>query len=246
MRLFPLLAIAALVLILIWWIRRTPPQQVARIMRHALLWVGGALLIFLAATGRLHWLFALLAAAVPFVQRLMRILQLMPMLQRILAMFHTSQAAAGPSMGQSSQVRTRFLRMHLDHDSGDLSGEVLEGPFAGRQLSILSLSQLLQLLDACRAADAQSAAVLEAYLERHHGTQWREQDTTEAPGQGQNGTDPMSRDQAYEILGLEPGAERQGILEAHRRLMQKLHPDRGGSTWLASRVNQAKDLLLKP
>ncbi len=246
MRLFPLLAVAGLVLIFIWWIRRTPPQQVSRVMRHALLWVGGALLIFLAATGRLHWLFALLAAAVPFVQRLFRILQLLPMLQRMLAMFHTSRAAAGPSVGQCSQVRTRFLHMRLDHDSGDLSGEVLEGPFTGCQLSELSLSQLLRLLQDCRAADAQSAAVLEAYLERHHGPQWREQDAGEAPGRGQNGTAPMSRDQAYEILGLEPGAERQSILDAHRRLMQKLHPDRGGSTWLASRVNQAKDLLLKP
>ncbi len=214
-------------------------------MRQALLWIGGGLLVFLAATGRLHWLFALLGAVAPFIQRLFRLLQFLPLLQRLMALFNAGKAAAGPAGGQTSQVRTRFLHMQLDHDSGELSGQVLEGEFAGRALDELNLEQLLQLLRTCRAQDPQSSAVLEAYLDRRHGDEWRD-----GPGgQHQTGSaadsGPIDLEQAYEILGLSPGADRDAILAAHKRLMQKLHPDRGGSTWLASRVNQAKDLLLK-
>lgn len=245
MRLFPLLAVAGLALIFIWWFLRTPPEQVARMLRRALLWAGGALLIFLAATGRLHWLFALLGAAAPFVQRVFNLLQMLPLLRRLQGLFQSGGGpAAGPGGGRSSQVRTRFLHMSLDHESGDMTGQVLEGSFAGRSLADLSLRQLLQLLQTCREADPQSAAVLEAYLDRRHGASWRDHDDAESAGRETGESGPMSREQAYEILGLEPGADRSSILDAHRRLMQKLHPDRGGSTWLASRVNQAKDLLL--
>jgi len=54
----------------------------------------------------------------------------------------------------------------------------------------------------------------------------------------------MSRDEAYEVLGLHPGASETDIKEAHRRLMRGAHPDAGGSDWLAARINQARDILL--
>jgi DnaJ-domain-containing protein 1 len=134
--------------------------------------------------------------------------------------------------------------MQLDHDSGALSGRVLEGRYQGRTLGDLTLEQLLELLSEC-TVDPQSTNLLEAYLDREHGPDWRE-----AQPAGAQRPDPvpdgqMSRAEAYEILGLQPGAEKQEILAAHRRLMQKLHPDRGGSTYLAAKINKAKELLLE-
>jgi DnaJ family protein C protein 19 len=54
----------------------------------------------------------------------------------------------------------------------------------------------------------------------------------------------MNRQEAYEILGLKPGASEVEIKAAHHRLMRSAHPDVGGSEWLATRVNQARDVLL--
>lgn len=244
MRLVPLLAVLVVVLLCVWWFSRTPPERVAKVLRQAPLWIGAGLLIFLVATGRLPWLFALLGAAVPFVQRAMRLLFLLPMLQRLLATFQAARSAGGPSGGQTSQVRTRFLLMELEHDTGAMSGKVLEGPFQGRRLSDLSLPQLLDLLDQCATADAQSAAVLEAYLDREHGPDWRNGAASSRQSQTPPPNDHMTREEAYEILGLAEGARREEILAAHKSLMQRLHPDRGGSTYLAAIVNKAKDVLL--
>jgi hypothetical protein len=242
-RLFALLVVLGLALIFIWWFTHTPPERVARVLRRALLWAGGGLLIFLAATGRLPSLFALLGALAPFAQRILRLLQFLPLLSRLTAWFRQSRSRAGPSGGRISQVNTRFLRVTLDHDSGAMAGEVLEGRFQGQRLEQLSLQQLMSLMQEC-AVDSQSAAVLAAYLDREHGDTWRDGVEAGAPGAEPPPTGPMTREEAYQVLGLSPGADRQAILEAHRRLMQKLHPDRGGSTYLAAQINKAKDLLI--
>jgi len=151
-----------------------------------------------------------------------------------------------PKPGQQSGVETEWLSMSLDHDTGETDGSVRKGPFAARRLGDLSLPELLSLLADCRADDPQSAALLEAYLERVH-PDWRAQaeaDAARSRTGGGPGSGTMTRDEAHEILGLEPGASAAEIRAAHRELMKKLHPDHGGSSALAAQVNAAKDLLL--
>lgn len=242
LRLVLALIVVAAIILLLRWFARTPAPQVARFLRRAGITAGILLLIYLAATGRLHWLYALIASAIPLVYRLSVLLGLIPLIQRLRSLKHTFKSAAGPAGGQSSAVQTRYLQMSLDHDTGAMDGEVLDGRFAGRHLSQMRLDELLLLLDECEAHDEQSAAVLRAYLDRVHGDRW--QDQRAHTNAEQTDGSRMSRAEAYEILGLTPGAPVQEIIEAHRRLMQKLHPDRGGSTYLAAKLNQAKDLLL--
>ena len=113
------------------------------------------------------------------------------------------------------------------------------------KLEDLELGDLIALWAECRGEDAQSAAVLEAYLDRTQGEAWREAAAQGGAGpRAPAGAGAMSQDEACDILGLEPGAGRAAIHEAHRRLMQKVHPDHGGSNYLAAKINQAKALLL--
>jgi hypothetical protein len=146
--------------------------------------------------------------------------------------------------GQRSTVRTAAIEMELDHDTGQLDGVVLAGSKEGRRLHELSREELLSL---CRelSADNESLQLLETYLDsRFPG--WREDsDTDPGPGHGAApGPGSMTKQEAYQILGLEEGASAADIRKAHRRLMQRVHPDLGGSSFLAARINQAKDLLL--
>lgn len=215
------------------WFVATEPRKVLTAARWVAAILGLILGAFLLWGGR-H---ALAALAIP---------ALIPLLLRWRALWHRIKAAQGPQPGQASEVETRFLRMTLDHDSGVMSGLVLEGRFRGQALEDLNLEDLVELWRECRAADAQSAAVLEAYLDRTQGEAWRQAAGQKAEGGAGPGTPggAMTKEEAYEILGLEPGASRSEVQEAHRRLMQKVHPDHGGSNYLAAKINQAKDLLL--
>lgn len=238
------LLILAVVILLLRWFIKTPPKKVVRVLRRFGIGAAIALLIYLAVT-RGQWLFALLGALIPFAYRFANLLGIVSLVQRLLAMSQTMKSARGPSPGQTSGVQTQYLHMSLDHDTGAMNGEVLEGRFRGRHLDELGLDELLALLDECRVHDPQSAAVLEAFLDRAHGDAWREHaaESSERAADS-SGRSAMTRDEAYEILGLSPGASDDEIVEAHRRLMQKLHPDRGGSTYLAAQLNGAKELLL--
>ena len=151
--------------------------------------------------------------------------------------------SAGRSSGQTSRVRSRFLEMTLDHDSGVLSGQIVAGPGAGHSLDEFDLPQLAAMMT---GFDAESSALLESYLDRRFPA-WRQNAEANAAG-WRSGAAPggkMTDEEAYQILGLQPGAGRDDISRAHRSLMKKLHPDQGGSTYLAARVNEAKDTLLR-
>jgi hypothetical protein len=148
------------------------------------------------------------------------------------------------SPGQRSTVRTAALEMELDHDTGALEGVVLAGRYEGRVLAELSPADLTAL-HAELGGDPESRQLLETYLDgRTPG--WR--DDVEPDGDRREGVAPstgaMTKEEAYKVLGLEPGAGVSEIRKAHRRLMQRLHPDLGGSSFLAARINEAKDVLL--
>ncbi len=146
------------------------------------------------------------------------------------------------SEGQVSRVRTALLEMELDHDSGRMSGRFLAGPHTGRALDSFDRDALLE---AGRAADIESRALLEAYLDRRFPG-WREDVEADAGPRSRGSAKQagMTQEEAYEVLGLQPGADADEIRRAHRTLMKKLHPDQGGSTYLAARVNMAKEVLL--
>lgn len=148
------------------------------------------------------------------------------------------------SPGSRSTVRTAALEMELDHDSGELEGSVLAGSFEGRRLGELELPDLLDLAREL-TADEESLRLLETYLDSRFPI-WRDH-MEPGPGNGERSpprSGGMSKEEAYEILGLEAGASPADIRKAHRRLMQRLHPDVGGSSFLAARINEAKDVLL--
>jgi hypothetical protein len=173
-----------------------------------------------------------------------------PLLARWRAAWRAGRNAGGPASGQTSDVETAWLRMRLDHDTGILHGTVLQGRFAGRFLGEMTIPELAELLARLRVNDPDSAAVLEAYLDRAR-PDWRadaaggaEEEMREAPPSTATGG-AMTREEAYRILGLPRGADEKAVRDAHRKLMLKLHPDQGGSTYLAAKINQAKDLLIK-
>ncbi len=245
-----LLAVLLGLYLLVSWFLRAPPKKLAMILKKAALYGGILFLVLLVVTGRLHWLFAAVGAAVPFMQRLFTLLRLIPLFRQLKAMLGIQPGDVGASTGskgQTSTIKTRYLEMNLDHDTGAMSGTVLEGRFMGQKLEELELEECLDLLSECRTGDSQSAAVLEAYLERTYDDEWRH-GTESARNNGRDQSVPhtgdMTRDEAWAVLGLEPNAGEEDVRNAHRRLMQKLHPDRGGSDYLAAKINQAKDLLL--
>jgi hypothetical protein len=212
------------------------PGTLARTVRYGGIGLGVVALAFLALTGRLGAALMLGATAAPLLIR-----------------WRSRRAFAGGSpraaaSGRTSEVETLYLRMVLDHDSGAMTGQVLHGPLRGRPLHSLTPRERRSLLDDCRREDAQSASVLEAWLDRADPG-WRTHEEEPVSGGSADGTvkgsGAMTREEACEILGVTPGATAEEVKESHRRLMMKVHPDHGGSTYLAAKINQAKDLLLR-
>lgn len=218
------------------WINKQPPNKRWQWM---MLLVGLVLLV-MVATGRMHWLFALFGALIPALQRLLGLAMYIPTVQRAFRSFSGNK----PSSGNTSEVETQFLKMQLDHDTGDLNGVIKSGTFSGQTLASLSLEQLLVLYKEYCQLDEDSKLLLQNYIDRTHGTDWHsEQEQTDSAEAGISSN--LSEDEAYAILGLAIGADKDAVISAHKSLMQKIHPDRGGSSYLATKINQAKDLLLK-
>jgi hypothetical protein len=220
-------------LLLVYLFVNADPARLARGLKVTGIIIAVAAVATLAVSGRLAAL-------------LMPLAMLMPLLIRVR---HILDRYRPPAGGQSSTVATAFLRMTLDHDTGSMEGTILRGRFAGMRLEELGPADLLALLRECRAEDEEGARLLEAYLDRVH-PEWRDELAGErSGGAGGSGSarptsGDMSVEEAYAILGLSPGVDADAIKEAHRRLMVKLHPDHGGSDYLATKINRARDVLL--
>ncbi len=146
--------------------------------------------------------------------------------------------------GGKSQLRTAMLLMELDRKNGSIEGGVLRGAFKGRQLNGLSLGELHQVLGECAAAGDQSPQLMQAFLDTHH-PEWRSNYKGDANKTTADSGGPMNRKEALAILGLKEGASKRKIVSAHRALMKKYHPDQGGSDYLATKINEAKDILVE-
>ena len=208
------------------------PARLARILKWTGIVVAGLAAVAIVITGRLNLLWMLFALGLPALRRL----------RTMFAGFR------GPSAGSSSTVETPFVRMSLDHDTGYMTGTILRGRFAGLRLEELGRADLLALLRECRAEDEESARLVEAYLDRAH-PDWHEDFAGARSGSGSGsapsrGSTDVTVEEAYEILGLSPGADAEAIKAAHHRLMKQLHPDHGGTDYLATKINRARDVLL--
>ncbi len=238
-RLLLLLGVAVVLIIFIRWLFRQP----ASVYWQWITIVIAVALLLMVATGRAHWLTVIFAALLPFVRAILALLSAVPLLNRILASMRVAQSAAGPSDGQTSSVKSMYIHMTLAHDSGDVDGEVMHGQFKGQTLNHMDLEELLQLLHECQD-DEESIALLHAYLDRVYEDEWRQQAGASDQQQTASGSGELTRQEALQILGLTSDPSDEEIIEAHRRLMQKIHPDRGGSAYLAAKINLAKDALL--
>ena len=243
-------AFAFALLMKLYWARNTPSKPTS-IVTGAVVALLAALAI-LAASGRLHWLAAVATGALPFLRHALR-LALNPVGGLLLRRFLAGRGGPSPLGGmfggfrqsppeangdpRQSSVQTGDLRMTLNHETGEMDGEVLRGARQGKRLGELDLAQVVTLLT--EFDDERSRQLLSAYLDRR-APGWNDA----AQGNQDVQQDTMTVERALKVLDLPDSAGRDDVVAAHRRLMQRLHPDRGGSAFLAATLNEAKKVLL--
>ncbi|KJS04754.1 MAG: hypothetical protein VR73_13965 [Gammaproteobacteria bacterium BRH_c0] len=220
-----------------WYIWHTLKSMNAAERKKAIRSWGLALVlvatVLLVAMGKMHWVGAAIAAAVTLFKVLasfgIRAFPFLKMWQR--------------NTGKPSRIRTAGLEVTFNFASGEMDGTLFKGPYAGSSLNSLDEDSLNQQFAFFQGSDRQSALLLKSYLIKRGFSGY-------GPNQGDYGqpgsltAGNITKDEALQILGLEPGASQEEIIRAHRRLIQKLHPDRGGNDYLAAKINSAKDTLL--
>ena len=235
-RLILLLAVAITLVVLIRRAQRQPPHKRRAAYLQIILGAAVVGVVILTLMGKMHWLGAAITGLLVVAR------QMLPLLIRLLPMLGSLRGQAGSTGSKQSEVSARILTMTLDHDSGDLSGVVLEGPFKDWLLEELDRQQLDELLAYCQREDADSAQLLVSYLEQRFPDD--ETAHEQAESDHPHNATGLTRAEALSLLGLEEGATHDEIISAHRTLIQKVHPDRGGSDYLAAKINEAKDFLL--
>ena len=228
------IAAAAIAIYYLWRVRSMPPHKQRSGYIKFLLGLMIALVVVLTLTGRMHWVGAAITGAFVFLR------QILPWVIRALP-FLNKLRERNTQSGQSS-IQTNHLSATLDHGSGHIEGKIIEGPHKGWLLSELSIMQLEDLLTHYQAEDEESAELLEAYIDQRR--QQADQNTEQQRTANRAASDQSARAEALAILGLDEGSTEEEVVAAHRSLIQKLHPDRGGNDFLAAKINQAKDILL--
>lgn len=230
------MALLAGVLLSARWFVSADPKKLVTVLKWLLIAFIVAIGLFFLFTGRLALALWAIPALLPWFIRFRQAARTAKNTSRM--------AGAGHPGGNTSRVTSAFLDMTLDHDTGDMDGVVRTGRHQGRTLSDLTEGELTGLYDEYAAQDGESARLLAAFLDRTC-PDWREGAGGHAQDPAPDRGDAMSREEALRVLGLEPGADAAEIKAAHHRLIAGLHPDRGGSAYLAAKINQARDVLLK-
>ncbi|MBC05290.1 DnaJ domain-containing protein [Thalassospira sp.] len=252
------------------WMTEAEPKEIRKIVLFLIILVLIMLAGWLLLTGKIAAMGAALAAMVPFLVRMLKLGFLWPVLRRIFASTRKRAQPGGfgtrtAGAGSSSEIRTEFLHMMLDLETGQMRGGVVSGPYEGANLDSLGLDDLQSLYVDCCSATDQSRAVLEAYLDRRPdcaGWQsWRQSDHGEdgaqnggndrnyneqgRDGERSSSASGMTADEARKILGVGENATRAEINRAYKKQIKAVHPDHGGSDYLASKINAARSLLLR-
>lgn len=234
------LIIAAIVIALCWYAiakyRRDTPERRKKLRTHYIV-VGVALfLILLTVTGRASWLGAALGGLLVLAQRLIPLaIKFLPVMS-----FFGNKSFIPSGI---PTVKTKYLRIEVDYLSGEIKGKIIAGPHEGYFVKQLSQSQIDELRNYYQTNDRESYDLLLSYLNYSQqrqaggsGFQHREAPTTSVSD--------MSVSEAQQILGVDQNASKQDIISAHKKLIQKFHPDRGGNDYLAAKINLAKDVLV--
>jgi hypothetical protein len=242
-----LIALVIIVHITIGYIRSLKREQRKKVGAKAGVFAFITTLLLLIASGKLYILAALGTGLVVFAKRLFPFLIYFPFFK---GLYQKARSRTSSGSSQHSKVETSLLRMTLDHESGEVDGELLDTVSKGKYLSEFGMSDLISLYILTEKQYPDSTEVLAAYLDRKYGADWREaanagNDSGESYQNSRSNNEvEMTISDAYDVLGLEHNATQEEVIAAHRKLILKLHPDRGGSNYLAAKINQAKDLLV--
>jgi hypothetical protein len=227
-----ILILALLIGICYWWsyLKKLPKDKSRPFLWRTGFWLVLGIAAYLVLTGKMHWLGAGLAALVPLLRSVILWGFRAAPLVRLLGRFKSTP----------SQFRTASLVVTINFASGQITGEITTGDLAGKQLSELSTDEIEKLSQQLKQTDKESYVLLQAYLMRSGST--NEQSANDFTSDSYKN---ISKAEAYEVLGISDDSSQQEVIKAHKRLIQKLHPDRGGSDYLAAKINAAKDLLIK-
>lgn len=231
LRIIPILIAVFLIYLGVKHFRKLPSDQKKPFIVKWLVYLTIALLILAFVTGRIHWLGALAAGLLGVLKfGASHFIRFLPILR-----FLQSKRSFGNPV-----FRTANLEIHVDLNSGAMSGRVISGEFEGKDLSTLEKTELDSLEAKLKENDKRSYYLLRVYRQRTSTSQGGD---GSASSNYQSVSDP-SIEECRLMLGLPETFTQKEVDRAYKSLMQKLHPDRGGNDYLASRINRARDMLI--